>query len=131
MSARTDGSDDDPDRAERKRRYEHVVQCVAVNTTEKQPPGLDRRQLYLHLVQHGSLHHDAAQSALRAAIENDELVPWRDADGVKRLTCADDVAALERARDRLVANIDEWTDDDKAQLGAIQSALLDAGDSDD
>jgi hypothetical protein len=114
----------DTDRETRKHAYEHVLNCVRHQTTRKQPPGVTAGQLWTHLVDHGSLDHEEANKARQAAIENDDLVQWRDTDGTTRLTCADDAEALERARDRLTEGIDKWSERDKASLGAINTALM-------
>lgn len=112
----------------RRRAYEHVVECVRHQTSPKQPPGVTGGQLWTHLVDHGNLDHEEANKARQAALENDDLVQWRDTDGTTRYTCADDAEALTRARDRLTAGIDEWSERDKASLGAINTALMEVRD---
>jgi hypothetical protein len=120
----------EPDHDARRRAYEHVVECVRHQTTPKQPPGVVPRQLYLHLVEHGNLDREPVRRAVQAARENDALVRWRDADGTPRLTRTDDPKTLQRARDWLTDDIEEWTDADRAALGRLNTALLEVDDDD-
>jgi len=120
----------DTDRETRKHAYEHLLRCVHHQTSPKQAPGCTAGQLWTHLVDHGELDQREAKKAKRAAVENGDLVEWRDADGTVRLTCADDADRLERARDWLTDQIDEWGERDKEALGRINTALLEVDEDD-
>lgn len=114
----------------RKHAYNHLVECVRHQTSPKQPPGVSAGQLWTHLVDHGRLGQGEARKAKRAAVENGDLVQWRDADGTVRLTCADGEETLARAVDWLTDQIDEWTEADKAQLGTLNTAIQEVRDGD-
>lgn len=115
---------------DRQRAYEMTIECVHAQTSPKQPPGVEPKRVWMHLVRHGPLSHDEARTAKQAAVENGDLIQWRDADGTVRLTRADDEDALERARDWLVDGIDEWTESDREQLGTLNAALMEVSGDD-
>jgi hypothetical protein len=73
-------------RRESRERYQAVLATVAHQTTPRQPPGVRPVHLRLHQATHGPHDADDVDSAIRAALENDDLLRWRDADGEIRLT---------------------------------------------
>lgn len=76
-------------RADRKRRYEKILRTVKENTSPKQPPGVPAGSLWQILVDNNGMDADAAQSHVRAAVENDDLFKYTDRDGVVRYARAD------------------------------------------
>lgn len=72
--------------ADRRDRYERVLQAVGRKTSPKQPPGVRPLHLRTSLCGHGNLSPEGVDSAITAALANDDLIAWRDADGEVRLT---------------------------------------------
>ncbi|WP_323192398.1 hypothetical protein [Halostella sp. PRR32] len=73
-------------RRESRDRYQAVLRTVAHQTSPKQSPGARPTTIRLLQATHGQHDHDDVDSAMRAAIENDDLLKWTDADGRVRLT---------------------------------------------
>lgn len=88
------------DRQHRKDRYHAVLRTVAANTTEVQPPGIRPAHIKVHLVSNGRYTAEGVDSAIRAAVEHDDLVKWTDGEGRTRYTLAT-TADLRRVAERL------------------------------
>jgi len=72
--------------ADRRKRYERVLQAVARKTSPRQLPGTRPLHLRTSLCGHGNLSADAVDSAITAALANEDLIAWRDGEGEIRLT---------------------------------------------
>jgi len=73
-------------RREARERYQKMLSTIAHNTTERQPPGIRPATVRLHMCSHANCDIEGVNSAMRAAIENDDLIKWCDAEGNVRLT---------------------------------------------
>lgn len=73
-------------REERKERYKSVLRVVDLQTTEVQLPGVLPRTVVMILGGQGRYEPDGVRSSIKAALEHDDLLVWRDADGRERLT---------------------------------------------
>jgi len=67
-------------------RYERVLSTIHLNTGDPQPPGATPRTIRLTLVAHGPYERSGINSSLQAALDNDDVILWRDRDGRKRFT---------------------------------------------
>ena len=105
-------------RDDRRKRYQQVLSTVAHNTTERQPPGIRPTHVRLHQVAHGRWSVDGVNSSVRAAINNDDLLRWRDQEGNVRLTLR-----AEPDLKRLAQHVGAVIQDPK-QLARINQALL-------
>jgi hypothetical protein len=72
--------------ADRRERYQRVLRTVGHQTTPQQLPGVRPRTVAMILGDHGHEDADAVERALRAAVENDDLVQWRDRNANRRVT---------------------------------------------
>jgi hypothetical protein len=105
-------------RRESRERYRDVLRTVAHQTSPEQLPGVRPLHVRLHQATHGQYSHDDVDSAIRAALENDDLLRWRDADGEIRLTLR-----TEPDLKRLAEHVAEELQDPK-QLARVNTALL-------
>lgn len=155
-----DAKDADETSADRKRRVESVVATVRLNTggprqSSPQRPGVR----IAHVKGNFSLRGEApgaTERAVRAAVERDDLICYRDPDGMPRYAVADAVGlraiALERGMDTVaeavgvpvLADCEPTADavgacidthigaaiapDDLPLLNALQQGLREAGD---
>lgn len=102
-------------RADRKRAYEHVLGVIDAQTAPNQPPGA-RRPTVLRLVggrEGGAFALDEAENALRAAVENGDVLAWDDHAGHRRYTLAEPdairrIAAWEAERDDPRTDVVAW-----------------------
>ena len=115
--------DDKLTRKERRKRYQQVLNTVAHNTTERQSPGIRPTHVRLHQVAHGQWSADGVNSAVRAAINNDDLLRWRDQEGNVRLTLR-----AEPDLKRLAQHVGAVIQDPK-QLARINRALAEVRDA--
>jgi len=112
-------------RADRRARYQQVLRTVAHQTSPAQPPGVRPFTLRTVLSGHGSLSADAVDSAITAALDNDDLLAWRDADGEVRVTLQTvpdlrrllehldgELDAPDEALDRVIERIKEVREDE-------------------
>lgn len=86
----------DTDERSSKEVYEFVCGIVKRNTGHKQLPGIRRQHICIHAT-HADVEPSAAKKAIRAAVDNDDLLKWRDRDGNLRYTLVAD-ADLQHAR---------------------------------
>lgn len=112
----TDGGDESTaPRLTRRERYEKLLQSAEYNTGGPETPmraGVAKHSLFMTATAHGRYDQDGMRTAYRAAIENEDLLPWKDRDGTVRLTLTDDEALEdlvdeERARDDTCAELVE------------------------
>jgi hypothetical protein len=80
---------DEDTREDRKARYERMARAIAHNTGDPQPPMIDATALFTVTVANGSLDSEAAKHALQAAVENGDVLRWRDAEGGVRYGLTD------------------------------------------
>ena len=79
------------DEVDTQQRYERVLSTIHLNTRDPQPPGATPRTIRLALVAHGPYEDaDGIDSSLQAALDNDDVILWRDRDGRKRFTTTRD-----------------------------------------
>lgn len=76
------------DRAASRKRYETVLGIVRHNTGDPQPV-LMKQSSVLVVATNGGLEGDAAKQSLKAAVDNGDLVRWRDGSGTWRVGLAD------------------------------------------
>jgi len=67
-------------RQQRKKRYEQILRTVAYQSSPMQIPGCQPGRALMIVSDHGSLNADAAAKALRAAVQNDDLLAWTHPD---------------------------------------------------
>lgn len=91
--------DDRRTQKHRRADYQTVLSTIANNTGDPQPPLLDARALWTTLVANGRLAHDIAESSVRAARENGDVVRWTDGDGCVRYALTDSGLDAVRASD--------------------------------
>lgn len=77
-------STDRPTAAERRSRYQTLLCTIAYQTGDPQPVLCSARSLWTTLVAHGQLDCQDAQTAMRAARENGDVIRWEDSDGCVR-----------------------------------------------
>lgn len=65
------------------------MNIIAMNTGHPQKPLATARGLWTTAVSHGSLSHEDASKAVRAAVENDDVVKWVDGEGTVRYALTD------------------------------------------
>jgi len=116
----TDQSDDEVDTQER---YDRVLSVIHLNTGDPQPPGCRPRTIRKILVAEGPYSKDGVNSSLQAALDNGDVILWRDPDGIKRFTRTLDedlrkLIGAENERDHpateLIAQAAEHIDDREA-----------------
>jgi hypothetical protein len=105
-------------RRESRERYETLLSVVAHQTSPTQPPGVRPVHTRVTMCSHNGHDPDAVDSAIRAALENDDLLRWRDADGEIRLTLR-----TEPDLKRLAEHVAEELQDPD-QLARVNTALL-------
>lgn len=86
--------------AERKQLYERVLRTIdhqtgGANQNNDQPAGATLPTICGTLAHRGPEDVDAVKSALKAAVQNDDVLVWQDRDGRKRFTDATSVRNLE------------------------------------
>lgn len=74
------------ERAHKHRRadYEQTLGTIRANTGDPQRPLVAASPLWTTLVANGGLEHEFATSALRAAVENGDVLRWTDGEGTVR-----------------------------------------------
>jgi len=84
-------SADTTDDVDHRERYDRVLSTIQHNTGDPQPPGCTPRVLKQILVADGP-YDDASgiTSSLQAALNNEDVILWRDRDGRKRFTTTRD-----------------------------------------
>lgn len=123
-TADSGGDAEETTRKERRERYNDVLATIAHNTTDRQSPGIRPLHVRLHMATHGHWTGDGVDKSIRRAVERDDLVRWRDAEGKVRLTLR-----TEHDLQRLAVHIAEELEDPK-QLGRINRALAEVRDAD-
>lgn len=78
------------EREHRRANYEQILSTIRANTGDPMHPLVGATALWTTAVSHGRLDHDAATSALRAAVENGAVLRWTDADGTVRYALTTD-----------------------------------------
>jgi hypothetical protein len=111
-------------RADRRARYQQVLRTVAHNTGDPQSPGVRPFTLRTILAGHGSLEPDAVDSAITAALDNDDLLAWRDAAGDVRVT----LQTIPDLR-RLLEHLDGRLDAPDEALGRVKTAMREVRDA--
>jgi len=83
-------------RADRRERYQTLLRTVGHQTSPAQPPGVRPHQLRTVLSAHGPLSVGAVDATIQAALDNDDLLAWRDGEGEVRVTlcCEPDLRRL-------------------------------------
>jgi hypothetical protein len=104
--------------ADRRKRYERVLQAVARKTSPRQLPGTRPFHLRTSLSGHGNLSGDEVDSAITAALSNEDLIAWRDAEGEIRLT----LRTVPDLR-RLLEHLDGELDAGPEALNRIKQAI--------
>lgn len=66
--------------------YGYLLQAVALQTSDKQPPGVRPTTLRLVCADHGSLTATQVNDCIQAGLDADDLLVWRDGEGNTRLT---------------------------------------------
>lgn len=89
----TDEDDVDP-----QQRYESVLATVDHQTSPQQRPGARPRTVYLCCVAHGRYSRSGIKASLQAALDNGDIIAYRDPDGQLRF-CLREPAAVERLVD--------------------------------
>lgn len=87
-----DATTSDDDRAASRRRYRRLLAAIRHNT-DPDSPGMPQRELRTNR-RYAGYAPGEIHSATKAALRNNDLVRWRDADGRLRYTAADDHACL-------------------------------------
>jgi len=82
----------DAERTHRHRRadYETVLSTIRANTGDPMPPLVDATALFTTTVANGRLSHEHATNALRAAVENGDVLRWTDGEGTIRYALTSD-----------------------------------------
>lgn len=111
-------------RADRRARYQQVLRAVAHNTGGPQAPGVRPFTLRTILSGHGSLEADAVDSVITAALDNDDLLAWRDADGEVRVT----LRTVPDLR-RLLEHLDGELDAPAQALDRVKAAVREVRDA--
>jgi len=84
----TDATDDEVDPQER---YKRVLSVIHLNTGGPQLPGCTIRTIKQTLIANGPYEDPSGiDSSLQAALNNDDVILWRDRDGCKRFTMTRD-----------------------------------------
>jgi len=66
--------------------YGYVLQAVALQTSDKQSPGVRPTTLRLVCADHGRLTATQVNQCIQAGLDADDLLVWPDRDGHRRLT---------------------------------------------
>lgn len=99
-----------------KDRYHAVIETAEHNTSPKQPPGVKKSSLVLHVAAHGRFDSRPTKKTIRAARDHGDLLAWRDQDGTLRYTpkepdalrrLLDDVELGEEAANQIEAELRE------------------------
>jgi len=77
-------------------RYEVVLNLVRERTAEDMRPTISQFDLLGRLRQKG-VPHDYAETAIQAALDNDDLVSWSGPDGRRQLATLSEASRLRRA----------------------------------
>jgi len=105
------------------KRYKRVLSAIHLNTGDPQPPGCRPRTIRNILVAEGPYTKSGVNSSLQAALDNGDVILWRDPDGIKRFTRTldedlRDLIGSENERDHpateLIAQAAEHIDDREA-----------------
>lgn len=119
-SSNTADQSDDVDTQER---YDRVLSVIHLNTGDPQPPGCRPRTIRKILVAEGPYTKAGVNSSLQAALDNGDVILWRDPDDIKRFTTTrdedlHDLIGAENERDHpateLIAQAAEHIDDREA-----------------
>lgn len=113
-------------RADRRKRYEQVLDAIEHNTggaDHPQPPGIRKPNLMVVLVLHGSLTVSEAESALKAARENEDVVRYEGRAGRWRYIRATedafrDLIGAENQRENPRTELIEWAVDRIAEVAS-------------
>jgi len=109
-------------RRESRERYETLLEVVAHQTSSQQPPGVRPVHVRVTMCAHNNHEPDAVASAIKAAVANDDLLRWRDAEGNVRLTLR-----AEPDLKRLAKHVGGELEDPE-QLARINQALAEVRD---
>lgn len=69
--------------------YGRMMNIIAMNTGHPQEPLAAARGLWTTAVSHGPLSQEDASKAVRAAVENDDVIKWVDGEGKVRYGLTD------------------------------------------
>lgn len=130
----TDDTVDEPSKQDRKERYQTALRTIHHRTSPEHLPGCEASTVRLALCAHGPYDVAAVDSTLQAAVENDDVLVWRDRDGRRRLTIAADQTLPHSEIDaeptlrRLAAHLGEMGDADQlARVNQRLAAVTDDG----
>jgi hypothetical protein len=86
----TDDADAERGHGDRRDDYEQVLETIAHNTGDPQPPLASARPLFNTLVANGPVEAMNAEKAMQAAVENGHVVRWTDGDNIVRYALTGD-----------------------------------------
>lgn len=74
------------DDVDRERRYRMTLSVVQHNTGGNQQPGCTPRVVYQTLVSQGKFSRPGVEDAIQAALDNGDIIAWKDRERQTRLT---------------------------------------------
>ncbi|WP_336359007.1 hypothetical protein [Haloarcula sp. CGMCC 1.6347] len=98
---------DESDEVDAERRYNRVLSTIYHQTSPMQRPGVTLGTLCLTLVAHGSYERAGVKASLQAALDNDDVIAYRDDEQELRFT-----RLTEDSVERLVLEYPEVADHD-------------------
>jgi len=117
-SSHSPGQDEPDDDYDSKERYERVIGIVEHNTGYPQYP-MVRRSSAATIARHANMAAEGFKRAVKAARENNDLIQWRDASGVRRLGLTDP----DHLDEDDVANLEEIIDDEVTRRHVDQDVI--------
>jgi hypothetical protein len=103
--------------------YGYVLQAVALQTSDKQSPGVRPTTLRLVCADHGSLTATQVNDCIQAGLDADDLLVWPDRDGHRRLT----LQTIPDLR-RLLEHLDGELDAPEDGLEQVKAAMREVRD---